>query len=170
MIKSLFCICFVLLHFFGFAQNNENRFDNFYFEAGGAGLFYSLNFERAIPDHDSRQIGAIYSAGLMVLPFKDFASGFGLLGTASRYYNVNKKRQFIGGLGASVFLGNDFFEYDFEALLYIPLTYKYTFPNNRMYVGGTLYGIFVVTEEQFLPWAGLRVGYNFNMKCKYCKA
>ena len=163
MVKSIVCIFFLLLNLSGFAQNNENRFDNFYVEGGGAGLVYSLNFERAVPD--SRQAGKIYSAGLTFLPFKGLTADFGLLGSVCGYYNKSPKSQFIYGLGSTLFFGEEF-----KVVLNLSLSYKYTFPNNRMYAGATLYGLCFLPDAEFLPWPGLRVGYNFNMKCKYCKA
>ena len=166
--KSALCVIILVLNYaYLIAQNNENRFDNFYIEAGGAGIFYSINFERAVPD--SRQVGSLYTVGISpLLSFQhgDFGSDIGFSGSAQRYYNANKKSQYSFGLGAScIFIAE-------ETLLFItaPITYKYTFSNNRVYLGFSIYGMFEVLQAQMLAFPGIKAGYNFQMKCKYCRS
>jgi hypothetical protein len=160
MLKGISFLTFLFVSLFTLAQDNETRFDNFYLEAGGAGLFYSINFERAIPDKESRKLGTIYSLGFNVLP-----GGGGILGSYNRYYGRSKKSQYMYGVGATVIYAEET-----AYLITLPLTYKYTFPNNRVYLGFSIYETFSIKESAFIPWAGLRVGYNFNMRCKYCRA
>ncbi len=150
-----------------FAQSNENRFDNFYIEVGGSGLYYSLNFERAIPV--SKLSGYSYSAGITPLVYKsDFSIGFSA--SAKYYNNLNKSHQINYCVSLTYFTPSksDFLPTSMAILL--PVGYKYTLRNNRMYLGFTLNGIMDLETFDYGIWPGLSMGYNFNMRCKYCRA
>ncbi len=157
MKNSFFLLFFIGIYTYSTAQDNEDRYDNYYIEVGGSGLYYSINFERSIPSTSKK--GYTYSIGCS--PF------YALSGSAKRYYDFNKSHQVNYGIGLTCQLGS----FDAGMFLFMPIGYKYTFPNNRVYLGMTLYGLIGFNEMNGItPWAGLRVGYNYNMKCKYCQS
>ena len=148
-------------------RDSSERLNSIYFELGGNGGFYSLNYERAIPfnDHWGMKLVAGYSPQSIggVISSTYFPA---VPLQVKGYYNV--KKNYLVDFGLGVVLLNksyldDSYGYIFGAQAM--LSYQYFFYKKNSYIGVSFCPSFYeshLNEYFFIPWIGVRYGYKFN--------
>jgi hypothetical protein len=154
------------------SQTNPSRNNNFNIEALGSGLYYSINYERLVGLNEDWKLG--FGIGLTPIYDKTFWN----YKESNWHYNIPLRAHLLYDINAHSFLtGFDLTLYQeaqsafssddesFHRVWFYKLGYRYSFLNNRLFVGVNAYlGFDYVESIDFWdtqPWGGVQFGYKF---------
>lgn len=161
-IKSLLLIIILLTNFASYAQLSEqaSKKNQLYFELGGNGIIYSLNYERLLTENLTLRAGFGITPGII------FVEGtFVHIPVTVSYLIGGARSKFETGLGAVYFSGSDIKVFGLKSgeLSEVALTgiigYRYT--SQGGFVFRVLFTPFYNSsiKSKFLPSGGLSFGF-----------
>lgn len=148
--KKIITICVLLFYGQGWSQNNL-----FYGELGGAGPFFSVNYERQLfsDSHLNFRVGTGVNPGIFDDPLI-FTIPLGV------YYLWNMEKGNFLELGVTNTIVLNDIGSDEEVFLIPNIGYRKYYLNKKVVLKLTFCPIFFDADE-IIPWAGISVGHRF---------
>jgi hypothetical protein len=146
--------------------DKDIKLNSFNLELGGAGGFYSFNYDRLLPLNDNLALN--FGVGIspqLLYGVANFTLMPASLTNIKLTYILRERKYILLGLSSSVFYGNHvvgFFD-EYYVSLNTYFGYKYDCKNNKNYFT-TSFSPWVNYENSFVfyPWLSFSYGYKFN--------
>ena len=175
--KTLISIIIFSSLFWGgdaFAQTGYSAKNSIYLELLGNGVFYSVNYERALSQSLRGRIGFMsgglaFKAICLLIPcYGDEQDRFNLAPLTVNYIHGKGEHKFEIGLGVAIAFGaKGEFDFDFNDVIIIDQTTRFLGTGTIGYrfqpeTRGTLFRLGftpLFSNKGVLPWGGMTIGY-----------
>ncbi len=132
-----------------------------YLELFGNSYFqYSIGYDRIVFDKENNKFSIASGIGYLPLEISSFESEwFNYIFTSQVNYFTGNEHHFEAGLGFT-YIGKKNSDY-YDMFLLLRIGYRYQKQEGGLFIKSSLTPLYSLELNQFLPWAGLIVGWTF---------
>jgi hypothetical protein len=145
-------------------QKNENekfRKNSVYLELFGNSYFqYNVGYDRILFDKGKNKLSIASGIGYLPLEISSHNFGwFNYIFTSQVNYFTGNEHHFETGLGFT-YIGKKNSDY-YDIFLLLRIGYRYQKQDGGLFIKSSLTPLYSLEVNQFLPWAGIVVGWTF---------